>query len=147
MRFIKAIFFPPPGSSRSRKIILPVMAVGVIIFAARGLSENGTPVDVFIFAFGCDFDFATPAQAGRPLQRAMGSSKVLVAVHERPWPYPGWLLSDVRYEILFERFDGFAISFHLDADGRLRFFADRCGATPEAVIREAAAPNLLGPTK
>lgn len=105
---------------------------------------DGTQLDVFIFAVGCDFDFAAPAQAHLPLRRAMGTLKALVAVHERPWPYPGWLLPEVRYEVLFERFDGFAISFHLDADGRVRFVADRCGATPARVIGEAGVPNLLG---
>jgi hypothetical protein len=106
---------------------------------------NGTPVQVFMAARGCEGYFVPPALVGREVARALATVKSLAAVYTHP---AGPLLSPPyfpasEYEVLFEQFSGQAISFHLDAEGRLRFVAERCAGTPAKVLGDLGATDLL----
>lgn len=108
-------------------------------------APGGTPLQEFVAARGCEGYYVPPALVGREVARAMATLKGLAAVYVHP---AGPLLSPPNfpaseYEVLFEQFSGQAISFHLDGKGRLVLVAERCGATPAAVLRESNASNLL----
>lgn len=108
-------------------------------------TADGTPLQEFMAARGCEGYFVPPALVGREVARAMATVKALAVVYVHP---SGPLLSPPyfpasEYEVLFEQFSGQAISFHLDGQGRLVLVAERCAATPAAVLRETNATDLL----